>query len=1219
MNPVEVSVTAANRIKGLIGIRDCVRTLIEYQTEDWPDQDIQAQQWKLNTLYDAFVDKYGRINSRANSSAFSIDSAYFLLTSLEVLDDERNFVRKADMFTKRTIKQRVTITHVDTASEALAVSLAEKAKVDMDYMVELTGKTEQEIYADLTGVIFLNPMHGHGGSDGEKYLTADEYLSGNVREKLEWAKRSAEQYPEDYAAHVQALERVQPVDLTASEIAVRLGATWLPPKIVEQFMFELFSTSNRSRWNIHVHYFQYTGEWNVEGKSYDKGNIKAHNTYGTKRINGYQIIEETLNLRDVRIYDYETDHHGNRIPVLNKKETAIAQGKQELIKQAFQDWIWKDPQRRERLTRLYNDKFNSIRPREYDGSHLNFVGINPEITLRPHQVNAIAHILYGGNTLLAHVVGAGKTFEMVAAAQESKRLGLCQKSLFVVPNHLTEQWASEYLQLYPSANILVATRKDFETKNRKRFCGRIATGDYDAIIIGHSQFEKIPVSVERQRYLLEQQRSEVLNGIAELKANHGERFSIKQMERTKKSIDAKLAKLNDQSRKDDVVTFEELGIDRLFVDEAHYYKNLAAFSKMRNVGGISQTEAQKSSDLYMKCRYLDELTGGRGVVFATGTPISNTMVEMYTMQKYLQYHTLEEHGLLNFDAWASTFGETVTAIELAPEGTGYRAKTRFSRFYNLPELMSMFKEVADIQTADMLNLPVPKANYHNIVLKPSEQQKEMVAALGERAEKVRNRKVNSTVDNMLLITNDGRKLALDQRLLNPLLPDSDTSKINACVGDVFDIWQRTADQRSAQMVFCDLSTPGKNRPIEMVPNEQGGYEMAEFQNVYDDLRNKLIARGIPAEEIAYIHTANTEAQKKELFGKVRSGQVRVLIGSTQKMGAGTNVQKKLVALHHLDCPWRPSDLQQREGRIIRQGNENDEVDIYTYVTENTFDSYLYQLVEGKQKFIGQIMTSKSPVRSCEDIDETALSYAEIKALCTGNPHIKEKMDLDIDVQRLRLLKANHLSQRYALEDQIIKELPQQIARFEQYIEDYLSDMDRLKENTHPNKDGFSPMEVEGTVYTDKKAAGSAILAACKAMTSPDPVPLGQYRGFTMDLSFDSFKREFQITLKGTTHLTAPIGSDIFGNILRLDHLLDGMEDRMRACKEQLENTKLQLENAKLEVDKPFPHEDELKTKSARLDELNILLNMDKRENEIVDGDVGDEVTAPARGNPDRER
>lgn len=1219
MNPVEVSVTAANRIKGLIGIRDCVRTLIEYQTEDWPDQDIQAQQRKLNALYDAFVDKYGRINSRANSSAFSMDSAYFLLTSLEVLDDERNFVRKADMFTKRTIKQRVTITHVDTASEALAVSLAEKAKVDMDYMAELTGKTEQEVYADLTGVIFLNPMHGYGGGSEEKYLTADEYLSGNVREKLEWAKRSAELYPEDYTAHVQALERVQPVDLTASEIAVRLGATWLPTEVIDQFIYELFGTSPRSQRMIRSHYSQHTGAWNIESKFADRGNIKAENTYGTTRVNGYKIIEETLNLRDLRIFDYVEDKYGNRVPVLNKKETAIAQGKQELIKQAFQDWIWKDPARRERLTRLYNDKFNSIRPREYDGSHLNFVGINPEITLRPHQVNAIAHILYGGNTLLAHVVGAGKTFEMVAAAQESKRLGLCQKSLFVVPNHLTEQWASEYLQLYPSANILVATRKDFETKNRKRFCGRIATGDYDAIIIGHSQFEKIPVSVERQRYLLEQQRSEVLNGIAELKANHGERFSIKQMERTKKSIDAKLAKLNDQSRKDDVVTFEELGIDRLFVDEAHYYKNLAAFSKMRNVGGISQTEAQKSSDLYMKCRYLDELTGGRGVVFATGTPISNTMVEMYTMQKYLQYHTLEEHGLLNFDAWASTFGETVTAIELAPEGTGYRAKTRFSRFYNLPELMSMFKEVADIRTADMLNLPVPKANYHNIVLKPSEQQKEMVAALGQRAEKVRNRMVDSTEDNMLLITNDGRKLALDQRLLNPLLPDSDTSKINACVGDVFDIWQRTADQRSAQMVFCDLSTPGKNRPIEMVPNEQGGYEMAEFQNVYDDLRNKLIARGIPAEEIAYIHSANTETQKKELFGKVRSGQVRVLIGSTQKMGAGTNVQKKLVALHHLDCPWRPSDLQQREGRIIRQGNENNEVDIYTYVTENTFDSYLYQLVEGKQKFIGQIMTSKSPVRSCEDIDETALSYAEIKALCTGNPHIKEKMDLDIDVQRHRLLKANHLSQRYALEDQIIKTLPQQIAKYEQSIEGYLSDMDRLKENTHPNEDGFSPMEVEGTVYTEKKAAGSAILAACQAMTSPGSVPLGQYRGFAMDLSFESMFQQFKVTVKGALCYTITLGTDVFGNILRLDNLLESMEERINTCREQLENTRMQLENAKLEVDKPFPQEDELKRKSARLDELNILLNMDKRESEIVDGDVGDEVTAPAHGSPDRER
>ena len=1216
MNPVEVSKTAESRIKGMIELRDCVRTLLEYQTKDYPDEEIKEQQAKLNTLYDAFTRKYGLINSRGNAIAFDQDSSYFLLCSLEILNEDRNLKHKADLFTKRTIRNHKPAEKVDTAVEALALSIGEKAHVDMDYMSQLTDKDEEALFAELTGVVFLNPDYAEGVN--EKYLPADEYLSGNVRQKLAIAQAKAAQNPQ-YQVNADALAQVQPTDLTASEISVRLGATWLDTGYVRQFIFETLGTPRSVQWGMKVHYSGITGEWRIEGKSKDRGNVKANSTYGTKRINAYEIIEDTLNLKDVRIFDYVYDADGRKTAVLNKKETAIAQSKQELIKEAFAEWIWKDPDRREAICKTYNILFNSNRPREYDGSHISFSGMNPEITLRKHQVNAIAHILYGGNTLLAHVVGAGKTFEMVAAAMESKRLGLCQKSLFAVPNHLTEQWASEYLQLYPSANILVATRKDFETKNRKRFCGRIATGDYDAIIIGHSQFEKIPVSVERQRYLLEQQRSEVLNGIAELKANHGERFSIKQMERTKKSIDAKLAKLNDQSRKDDVVTFEELGIDRLFVDEAHYYKNLAAFSKMRNVGGISQTEAQKSSDLYMKCRYLDELTGGRGVVFATGTPISNTMVEMYTMQKYLQYHTLEEHGLLNFDAWASTFGETVTAIELAPEGTGYRAKTRFSRFYNLPELMSMFKEVADIQTADMLNLPVPKANYHNIVLKPSEQQKEMVAALGQRAEKVRNRMVDSTEDNMLLITNDGRKLALDQRLLNPLLPDSDTSKINACAGDVFDIWQRTADQRSAQMVFCDLSTPGKNRPIEMVPNEQGGYEMAEFQNVYDDLRNKLIARGIPAEEIAYIHSANTETQKKELFGKVRSGQVRVLIGSTQKMGAGTNVQKKLVALHHLDCPWRPSDLQQREGRIIRQGNENNEVDIYTYVTENTFDSYLYQLVEGKQKFIGQIMTSKSPVRSCEDIDETALSYAEIKALCTGNPHIKEKMDLDIDVQRLRLLKANHLSQRYALEDQIIKTLPQQIAKYEQSIEGYLSDMDRLKENTHPNEDGFSPMEVEGTVYTDKKAAGSAILAACKAMTSPEPVPLGQYRGFSMDLSFASLTREFKVTLKGALYYTTNLGTDVFGNILRLDNLLESMEERISTCREQLENTRMQLENAKLEVDKPFPQEDELKRKSARLDELNILLNMDKRESEIVDGDVGDEVTAPARGSPDRER
>ena len=1203
MNPVDVSATAESRIKGMIAIRDCVRTLIEYQTEDYPDADIKAEQEKLNRLYDDFSKKYGLISARANNSAFNSDSSYCLLASLEVLDDEGNFLRKADMFSKRTIKQKVTVQSVDTASEAYALSLAEKARIDMPYMSQLTGKTEQELFEDLKGVIFLNPMHISEEDGKPKYLPADEYLSGNVREKLRWAKRSAELYPEDYGENVRALEAVQPVDLTASEISVRLGATWLPPEIIEEFMFELFSTPRYCQWNIHVHYAQYTGEWNVEGKSYDRSNVKAHNTYGTGRVNGYKIMEETLNLRDVRIFDYIEDGNGRKTAVLNKKETAIAQGKQELIKQAFADWIWSEPERREQLTKLYNEKFNSIRPREYDGSHLNFVGINPEITLRPHQVNAIAHILYGGNTLLAHVVGAGKTFEMVAAAQESKRLGLCQKSLFVVPNHLTEQWASEYLQLYPSANILVATKKDFETKNRKKFCGRIATGDYDAVIIGHSQFEKIPMSLERQRAILQQQLDEVLDGISELKKNRGDNFSIKQLERTKKTVRQKLDKLNDQSRKDDVVTFEELGVDRIFIDEAHYYKNLAAFTKMRNVGGISQTEAMKSSDLYMKCRYLDQLTGGRGVVFATGTPISNSMVEMYTMQKYLQYSTLKRNDLLHFDAWASTFGETVTAIELSPEGTGYRAKTRFAKFYNLPELMAMFKETADIQTADMLKLPVPEAHYHSVVLKPSETQKEMVASLSERAERVRNKMVDSSVDNMLLITNDGRKLALDQRLMNDMLPDSETSKVGACAENVFDIWQRTADRKSTQMVFCDLSTP----------HGDGKF------NVYDDLRNKLIAKGIPEEEIAYIHTANSEAQKKELFGKVRSGQVRVLIGSTQKMGAGTNVQTKLVALHHLDCPWRPSDLQQREGRIIRQGNENKEVDIYTYVTENTFDSYLYQLVESKQKFIGQIMTSKSPVRSCEDIDETALSYAEIKALCTGNPHIKEKMDLDIDVQRLRLLKANHLSQRYALEDQIIKELPQEIAKYEQYIEGYTSDMARLKENTHPNEDGFSPMEVEGTVYTDKKAAGSAILAACKAMTSPEPVPLGQYRGFAMDLSFESLFREFKITLKGALYYTTALGTDIFGNILRLDNLLESMKERINTCREQLENTRIQLENAKLEVEKPFPQEDELKRKSARLDELNILLNMDKRESEIVDGDVGDEVTAPARGNPDRER
>ena len=1190
MHPVDVSMTAANRIKGLIGIRDCVRKLIDYQTEDYPDSMIQAEQAQLNELYDAFNEKYGRINTRANSSAFNADSSFCLLSSLEIMDDEGNFRRKADMFSKRTIRQKVVITSVDTASEALALSLAEKARIDMEYMSKLTGKTEEQLYADLQGVIFLNPDYVVEGHTEDKYLPADEYLSGNVREKLAQVKSLAEHDPEGFAPHVQALEAVQPVDLTASEISIRLGATWLPTDVVEDFMFHLLETPRYMQWNIHVHYSQYTGEWNIEGKSVDRVGIKAHNAYGTGRINAYKIIEETLNLKDVRIFDYLEDDSGKRVPVLNKKETAIAQGKQELIKQAFADWIWDNPSRRERLTKLYNEKFNSIRPREYDGSHLTFPGMNPEITLRPHQVNAIAHILYGGNTLLAHVVGAGKTFEMVAAAQESKRLGLCRKSLFVVPNHLTEQWASEYLQLYPSANILVATKKDFEARNRKRFCARIATGDYDAVIIGHSQFEKIPMSVERQRLILERQLEEIINGITELKHNQGAKFSVKQLEKAKKTIKAKLDKLNDQSRKDDLVTFEELGIDRIFVDEAHYYKNLAAFSKMRNVGGISQTEAQKSSDLYMKCRYLDEITDGRGIIFATGTPISNSMVEMYTMQKYLQYDSLRHHGLLHFDAWASTFGETVTAIELAPEGSGYRSKTRFARFYNLPELMAMFKEVADIQTADMLKLPVPEAHYHHEVLKPSEHQKNLVASLSDRAERVRNKMVSSSEDNMLLITNDGRKLALDQRLVNSALPDSDTGKVAACADNVHAIWERTTAQRSTQMIFCDLSTP----------HNDGKF------NVYDDLRTKLIARGIPADEIAFIHSAGTEAQKKELFGKVRSGQIRILLGSTQKMGAGTNCQHKLISLHHLDCPWRPSDLQQREGRIIRQGNENPEVDIYTYVTENTFDSYLYQLVESKQKFIGQVMTSKSPVRSAEDIDETALSYAEIKALCTGNPYIKEKMDLDIAVQRLRLLKSSHLSQKYSLEDRICKEYPSKIAALEQRLEGFHADMAHRDANTEKNVDGFSPMLIDGILITEKKAAGTAILAACQAMTSPDPVPLGQYRGFSMSLSFDSFAKAYVITMKNELTHTTHLGTDIFGNIQRLDNLLDFMGERMADTENLLANTRTQLESARVEVAKPFPQEDDLRKKTARLEELNVLLDMDKPENEIVDGEVVEE-------------
>ena len=1201
MAPVEVSATAENRIKGMIRIRDSVRKLIELQTEDYPDSEIKAEQERLNALYDAFSKQYGLINSRANISAFSQDSSFSLLSALEVLGDEGQLERKADIFYKRTIKPHTPVTSVDTSSEALAVSMGEKARVDMDYMCELTGKTEEEIFADLKGVIFLNPMHGYGNSTQAKYLMADEYLSGNVREKLALARKSAELYPEDYTVNVEALERVQPKDLTASEIAVRLGATWLPTEIVEQFMFEFLGTPRYAQWNIKVHFSAYTGEWNIEGKSYDRSNVKAYSTYGTGRINAYKIIEETLNLKDVRIFDYVEDADGKKKAILNKKETAIAQAKQELIKQGFQDWVWSDPERRERLCRLYNDKFNSLRPREYDGSHIVFSGMNPEIELREHQRNAVAHILYGGNTLLAHAVGAGKTFEMVSAAMESKRLGLCSKSLFVVPNHLTEQWASEFLQLYPSANILVATKKDFETKNRKKFCGRIATGDYDAIIIGHSQFEKIPMSIERQRAILEQQLDEVTEGITELKKNRGDNFSVKQLERTKKSVKQKLDKLNDQSKKDDTVTFEELGVDRLFIDESHYYKNLFLFTKMRNVGGIAQTEAMKSSDLFMKCRYLDELTGGRGVVFATGTPISNSMVELYTIQRYLQYNTLVQNNLQHFDAWASTFGETITAVELTPEGTGYRAKTRFARFYNLPELMAMFKEIADIKTADMLDLPVPKAVFHNISVKPSEIQRDMVAGLAERAERVRNGMVDARVDNMLKITNDGRKLALDQRLINPLLPDFEDSKLNACVDAMFETWERGSEKRLTQLFFCDLSTP-KN---------DGSF------NVYDDIRQKLIARGVPADEIKFIHEADTEAKKLELFKKVRRGDVRILMGSTQKMGAGTNVQNKLAASSDLDCPWRPSDLEQRLGRSIRQGNENAEVHIYRFVTEETFDAYLYQLVEGKQKFASQIMTSKSPVRSCEDIDETALSYAEIKMLATGNPHIKEKMDLDIQVQKLRLLKSSFLSEKYALEDKIIKFYPQEIARRADVIAGLKSDIERVAEHPKPSDETFVGMTVKGVFYSEKAEAGNAILEACKAMTNPDPIPLGEYRGFPMELYFEA--REYKVRLKGELGYPVTLGTDTFGNITRLDNALEGLPKRLEMNEMELDNLKKQFETAKVDVERPFPQEEELKAKTDRLNELNALLNVDKRENEIVGGEPDEGEEPPEKKPRDLER
>lgn len=1186
MTPVEVSATAENRIKGMIAIRNSVRTLIELQTEDYPDSEIKAEQERLNRLYDTFSGKYGLINSRANTSAFSQDSSFSLLSALEIIGEDGELERKADMFSKRTIKPHTPVTSVDTASEALAVSLGEKATIDMDYMMELSGKSENEIFEDLKGVIFLNPLYEYGNSYEPKYLMADEYLSGNVREKLRIAKNSAELYPEDYKVNVEALQKVQPKDLTASEISVRLGATWLPPDDVQEFIFHLLETPRYAQWNIKVHFSPFTSEWNIEGKSYDKGNVRAYNTYGTSRINAYKIIEETLNLKDVRIFDYIEDDEGRKKAVLNKKETAIAQSKQEMIKQEFQDWIWSDPERRERLCKFYNEKFNSVRPREYDGSHIIFNGMNPEIELREHQKNAVAHILYGGNTLLAHAVGAGKTFEMVAAAQESKRLGLCNKSLFVVPNHLTEQWAAEYLQLYPAANILVATKKDFETKNRKKFCGRIATGDYDAVIIGHSQFEKIPMSIERQRAILEQQLEEITGGIAELKRNRGENFSIKQLEKSKKSIKQKLDKLNDQTKKDDVVTFEELGVDRLFVDESHYYKNLYLYTKMRNVGGIAQTEAQKSSDLFMKCRYLDEITGGRGTVFATGTPISNSMVELYTIQRYLQYNTLVKNGLQHFDAWASTFGETITAVELTPEGTGYRAKTRFAKFYNLPELMAMFKEIADIKTADMLNLPVPEAKYHNIAVKPSEMQKEMVASLAERAEQVRGGGVDSSVDNMLKITNDGRKLALDQRMLNDMLPDFEGSKINACVDNIYRIWKENADKKSAQLVFCDLSTPKNDGTF----------------SVYNDIRKKLIERGIPESEVKFIHEADTDMKKKELFQKTRKGEVRVLLGSTQKMGAGTNVQDKLIALHDVDCPWRPSDLEQRSGRIVRQGNENPQVDIYRYVTEQTFDAYLYQLVEGKQKFASQIMTSKSPVRSAEDIDETALSYAEIKMLATGNPYIKEKMDLDIQVQKLKMLKSNFLSEKYGLEDKVIKFYPQQIAYLKSRVEGLTKDVETAKLHPKPIDEQPLGMMVSGVSYSEKAEAGQAIINACKSMNSPDAIPLGEYRGFQMELYFDTVQRNYVVKLKGETSRDVPLGDDAHGNIVRIDNGIERFEETLADTKNSLENTEKQYETAKQEIEKPFAKEEELRAKTARLDELNILLNMDKKENEIVGGE-----------------
>jgi len=1185
MKPVDMSDSMQERIKGMVGIRNCTQELINLQLEEYPDTVIKEKQAELNSLYDAFSKKHGLINSQTNKRAFNQDSSYCLLCSLEKLDDEGNFKGKADMFTKRTIKKAEVVTSVDTASEALAVSLSEKARVDLDYMAELTGKDVGTVKEELTGIIFQNPLT-------DQWETADEYLSGNVRDKLETAKVYVESHPE-YAVNVQALTQVQPKELDASEIEVRIGATWIDPKYIEDFMRETFETPQHllDRNVVGVQYSDVTGQWNIKGKNADYGNSLVNMTYGTSRRNAYTILEDSLNLKDSRVYD-TVEEDGKERRVLNKKETTIASQKQEAIREAFKDWVFRDPERRQVLVAKYNQLFNSTRPREYDGSHLKFPGMTPDIELKPHQKNAVAHVLYGDNTLLAHCVGAGKTFEMTAAAMESKRLGLCQKSLFVVPNHLTEQWASDFLRLYPGANILAATKKDFEPANRKKFCSRIATGDYDAVIIGHSQFEKIPLSQERQVAIIERQIDEIELAIAQAKADNGERYTIKQMEKSRKSLLTRLEKLNDASRKDNVVTFEQLGVDRLFVDESHNYKNLFLYTKMRNMAGIAQSEAQKSSDMFAKCQYLDELTGGKGVTFATGTPISNSMTELYTNMRYLQYGTLQKLGLGHFDSWASSFGETQTAIELAPEGTGYRAKTRFAKFFNLPELIALFKESADIQTPDMLNLPVPEAEYENVVLKPSEYQKDMVASLAERAEAVRDRQVQPYEDNMLKITNDGRKLALDQRLINDMLPDDENSKASTCVEKAFEIWEQTKEQKSTQLIFCDLSTPKGDGTF----------------NVYEDIRNKLIEKGVPPEEIAFMHEANTELRKAELFGKVRSGQVRFLLGSTQKMGAGTNVQDRLIALHHLDVPWRPSDIEQQEGRILRQGNLNPKVKIFRYVTEGTFDSYSWQLIENKQKFIGQIMTSKSPVRSCEDVDEAALTYAEVKALATGNPYIKEKMDLDIQVSKLKLMKANHTSQKYRLEDNIAKHYPQQITILKECISGMQADIQTAKANLPVDKEQFSMKEGD-KLYTDKKEAGTALVEMCKEIKTVNaPAVIGEYAGFKMAVSFDAFNQKFVMNLKGQLSHNLEVGSDPIGNIARINHALESMPKQLMEAQTKLETVEHQLETARVEVTKPFAQEAELAEKLERLSALNALLNMDEKGNDGIDMD--DEPEAP---------